>query len=74
MSESLQQPGFSLHGIFPARKLEWEDPLLQGSSWAWDQTCISCIQADSLPLSPWGAKVMPTKAVYMEILPSDGIA
>ena len=40
-------PGYSVHGIFPARILEWVAmPSHKGSSWPRDQThitCVSCI-------------------------------
>ena len=40
-------PGYSVHGIFPARVLEWVSmPSHKGSSWPRDQThitCVSCI-------------------------------
>ena len=48
-------PGSTVHGILQARILEWVAILLsRGSSWHRNQTlvsCISCWQADSLPLS-----------------------
>ena len=48
-------PGFSVHGIFPARILEWlAMSSSRGSSQPRDQTwisCISCIAGVSLPLS-----------------------
>ena len=37
-------PGFSVHGIFQARILEWVAiSFSRGSSWPWDQTQVSCI-------------------------------
>ena len=36
-------PGSPVHGIFPARILEWVTiPFSRGSSWLRDHTCISC--------------------------------
>ena len=53
-------PGFSIHGVFQARKQKWVAiSFSKGSSWPRDQTCPSCIawQVDSSPLSylesPW---------------------
>ena len=42
----------SFHGIFQARTLEW---VAKQSSLPRDQTHISCIAGDSLPLSRWGS-------------------
>ena len=37
-------PGSSVHGIFQARRLEWvATSYFRGSSWPWDQACLSCI-------------------------------
>ena len=37
-------PGFSIHGILQARKLEWVAiPFSRGSSWPMDWTHVSCI-------------------------------
>ena len=37
-------PGFSVHGIFQARTLEWVDiSSSRGSSQPRDQTCVSCV-------------------------------
>ena len=37
-------PGFSIHGIFQARMLEWVAiSSSRGSSWPWDRTRVSCI-------------------------------
>ena len=49
--------GFSVHGIFQARILEWVAiSFLRGSSWPRDWTCISCIGRSSLYyLSPQGS-------------------
>ena len=52
-------PGSSVHGIFPARILEWvATSFSRGSSQPRDRTRISCIswhwQEDSLPLAPPG--------------------
>ena len=52
-------PGSSVHGVFPARILEWV--AISSSreySWPRGQTCIACIstlQADPLPLNHWGS-------------------
>ena len=36
--------GTSVHGILQARILEWVvTPLIKGSSWPMDLTCVSCI-------------------------------
>ena len=52
------QPGFSVHGIFQARMLEWVAiSYSRGSSLARDWTQVSCIaalQVDSLPAEPRG--------------------
>ena len=49
-------PGSSVHGVFPARILEWVSiSLSKGSSRPRDQTFVSmspALQADSLPLAP----------------------
>ena len=49
-------PGFSVHGIFQARTLEWVAiSISRGSSWPRDQTvgsCVFCIGSDSLLLAP----------------------
>ena len=51
-------PGFSVHGIFQTRILEWAAmPSFRGSSWPREWTHVSCLQhwqADSLPLVPCG--------------------
>ena len=49
-------PGFSVHGIFPARILEWVAIFSsRGSSPPRDRACVSCIgRAGSLPLVPPG--------------------
>ena len=37
-------PGFSIHGIFQTRVLEWVAiSFFRGSSWPRDQTCVSCV-------------------------------
>ena len=37
-------PDFSVHGIFPARVLEWVSvSFSRGSSWPWDWTWVICI-------------------------------
>ena len=39
-------PGSSVHGISQARILKWVAvSFSRGSSWPWDQTCISCISS-----------------------------
>ena len=52
----LSLPGSSAHGILQARILEWAAMLSsRGSSWPWNQTCVSCVlhwQTGSLPLAP----------------------
>ena len=41
---------YTVHGILQARVLEWVAfPFSRGSSRPTGQTCVSCIQADSLP-------------------------
>ena len=46
-------PDSSLHAIFQARILEWvATPSSRGSSWPWDQTCISCIAGGFLTTEP----------------------
>ena len=46
-------PGFSVHGIFQARILEWVAiPFSRGSSRPRDRTWVSYTAADSLPLAP----------------------
>ena len=48
-------PSSSVRGILQARILEWIDILFsRGSSWAWDQTQVSCIEASFLPSEPQG--------------------
>ena len=47
-------PGFSIHGIFQARILEWVAiSYSRGSSWPRDQNCLLHWQAYSLPLKHW---------------------
>ena len=47
------QPGSSVHGILQARILEWlAIPFSRGSFWPRDWTCVSGLQADSLPSEP----------------------
>ena len=57
--------GSSVHGIFQARILEWVAiSSSRGSSRARDQSPVSwspvspALQVDSLPLSPWGQRVV----------------
>ncbi|CAI9158191.1 unnamed protein product [Rangifer tarandus platyrhynchus] len=48
-------PGFSVHGIFQARVLEWVAiSFSRGSSRPRDQTQVSALQADALPSEPPG--------------------
>ena len=48
-------PGFSDHGIFQARVLEWVAiSFSRGSSWPRDRTRVSRILADALPSEPPG--------------------
>ena len=52
-------PGSSVHGISPARILEWVTmPSSRGSSWPWDRTRISCIGRQIL--YPWAIWEAPT--------------
>ena len=47
-------PDPSVHGISPARMLEWVAiTFSRGSSWPTDWTWVSGIQADSLPSELW---------------------
>ena len=56
----------SVHGIFQARILEWTAILFsKGSSQPRDQTHISCLQADSLPLSHMGNPQIYTDHTYI---------
>ena len=53
-------PGSSIHRIFQARILEWVAiPSSKGSSQPRDQTQVSTLQADSLPLSHQGSPSKP---------------
>ena len=53
------------HGIFQARILEWVTmPSSRGCSQPSDQTWISCIAADSLPLVPHGGEGDGTPLQY----------
>ena len=53
-------PGSSLHGIFPARILEWVAmPSSRGSSWPSDQICVSCIASRFFTAEP------PGKPIYI---------
>ena len=46
-------PGSSIHRILQVRILEWVAiSFSRGSSWTRDWTCISALQADSLPFEP----------------------
>ena len=58
-------PGSSVHGMLQARILEWVTmPSSRGSSQPSDQTWISCIAADSLPLVPHGGEGDGTPLQY----------
>ena len=47
-------PGFSVHGIFQARILEWVAiPVFRGSSHPGIEPRSPALQADSLPAEPW---------------------
>ena len=61
-------PGFSIHGIFQARVLEWVAIFFsRGSSWPRNQTQVSCIASRRFTL--WATRV----ALYRRtILLSDG--
>ena len=51
-------PGFSVHGIFQARVLEWVAiSFSRGSSWPKDQTQVSCIASRCFTL--WATKETP---------------
>ena len=51
-------PGFSIHGIFQARVLEWVSiSFSRGSSQPRDRTQVSCIAADALPPEPPGKRI-----------------
>ena len=59
-------PGSSVHGIFPARILEWVAmPFPRGSSQPKDWTCISCIAGGVFTVDPLGK---PWGKVYNLIL------
>ena len=46
---------YTVHGILPARILEWVAiPFSRGYSQSRDQTQVSTLQADSLPAEPQG--------------------
>ena len=60
---------------FPGKNMEWVAiPFSRGSSWSRDQTCVSyvsCIKADSLPLSHLGSLLIyPTEALPVAFCPS----
>jgi len=58
-------PVSSVHGIFPARKLEWVAmPSSRGSSWPRDQTCVSCIAGRFFTAEQWGK---PLKPLYSQL-------
>ena len=51
-------PGSSVHGILPARTLEWVAmPFSRGSSWHRDRTGSPALQADSLLSEPPGSTI-----------------
>ena len=51
-------PGFSVHGIFQARVLEWAAiSFSRGSSWPRDQTQVSCIAGRHFAL--WATREVP---------------
>ena len=51
-------PGFSVHGIFQARVLEWvATSFSRGSSWPRDQTQVSCIASRHFTL--WATREAP---------------
>ena len=55
-------PGSSVHGISPARILEWVAVLFsRGSSPSRNQTCVSCMWADSLESEPPGKPMFVLK-------------
>ena len=59
---------------FPGKNMEWVAiPFSRGSSWPRDQTCVSyvsCIKADSLPLSHLGSLLIyPTEALPVAFCP-----
>ena len=65
-------PGSSVRGIFQASMLEWvANSFSRGFSQPKDQTQVSCIsglQADSLPLSQWGSlKVTVCKQILKNL-------
>ena len=44
LCDPMDRPGFSIHGIFQARILEWVAiSSCMGSSWPREQTCVSCV-------------------------------
>ena len=52
------QPGFSVHGIFQARELEWVAiSFFRGSSWPRDRTQVSCIAGRHFTL--WATREAP---------------
>ena len=58
-------PGYSIHGIFQARILEWVAiSFTRGSSQPKDQTCVSCIGRWTLPLSHLGSPVILFLHIY----------
>jgi len=55
------RPGFSVHGIFPARILEWVAiSYSRGSSPPGIELVSPALQADSLPLAPPGKPKVTT--------------
>ena len=68
-------PSSSVHGIFPAKILEWvANPSSRGSSWPRDRTCVSCIftvEVDSLPLihkGRWGGEADSSEKYYPDFV------
>ena len=61
-------PGSSVHGVFQTRILEWVAiSFSRGSSQPRDQTQVSTLQADSLPVEPQG-KAMNTGVGSLSLL------
>ena len=61
-------PGFSVHGILQVRLLKWVAiPFSRGSSWAKDQTWVSCTVADSLQSEPPGKIAVVFELISLSI-------
>ena len=59
-------PGSSVHGITPARILEWVAmPSSRGSSPFRDRTCVSCIASRFFPAEPLGKHYIHTIWLYL---------